>query len=222
MFVAHHPSLRAKAIEWRISENLTIDELAERLGLPRTTIYSWVNHIPIAREYRASPAQRKGNRNMQRAWARKREAAYEEGRSMFADLVREPTFRDFVCMYIGEGYKRNRNRVSIANSDPAVIALGARWIRRFASNRVDFMVQYHADQDLDEVRRFWGDLLDVAPEQIKLQRKSNSNGLAGRKWRCRHGVLSVGSNDTYFRARLQSWIDLIRTEWTVESPEVGA
>ena len=23
----------------------------------------------------------------------------------------KPAFRDFVCMYIGEGYKRNRNKV---------------------------------------------------------------------------------------------------------------
>ena len=35
-------------------------------------------------------------------------------------------------MYIGEGYKRSRNRVSIGNSDPAVVRLANSWIRRFA------------------------------------------------------------------------------------------
>ena len=40
MFVmAHAPYLRDKARELRISKKLTIDELAERLSLPRTTIY---------------------------------------------------------------------------------------------------------------------------------------------------------------------------------------
>jgi hypothetical protein len=30
-------------------------------------------------------------------------------------------------MYIGEGYKRNRNCVWLNNSDPAVVKLAARW-----------------------------------------------------------------------------------------------
>src|SRR4051794_9565631 len=105
MFVAHHPSLRAKAVELRQKENLTIDQLAERLALSRTTIYYWVRDLPIVRVYRSTPRQRKGNRAMQATFRRKREAAYEQGVAEFDDLSRMATFRDFVCMYIGEGYK---------------------------------------------------------------------------------------------------------------------
>jgi len=47
-------------------------------------------------------------------------------------------FRDFICMYIGEGYKRNRNRVSLGNSDPYVVRLAAHFIRRFSRNRVSY------------------------------------------------------------------------------------
>jgi hypothetical protein len=54
-------------------------------------------------------------------------------------------------------------------------------------------------------------------------RKSNSNQLAGRTWRSEHGVLTVTTHDTYFRARLQAWVDLLRRRW-LDSPlrHVGA
>lgn len=211
--MTHHLAIRERAITLRTEQQLTIDQVAELLGISRTTVYSWVRDIPIPRVRRTTAPRRLGNRAMQDAFRRKREAAYADGADQFAALCAEPGFRDFVCMYIGEGYKRNRNVVSLANSDPAVVLLAARWIRRFARNRVWYCVQHHADQDLVELRVFWSDLLGVAPGDIRLQRKSNSSGLAARRWRSRHGVLTVGSNDTLFRARLQAWIDLVERSW---------
>jgi hypothetical protein len=74
-------------------------------------------------------------------------------------------------------------------------------------------VQYHADQNLDEIRQFWATELQVEPGGIHLQRKSNSNALAARTWRSQYGVLTVAANDTYLRARLQAWMDCIRDDW---------
>jgi hypothetical protein len=128
-------------------------------------------------------------------------------------LSRDPTFRDFVCLYIGEGSKRNRNRVAVCNSDPSVIILCTRWIRRFARNPLDFRVQYHADQDLRELQQFWGRQVGVPPGRIGLQRKSNSGRLGGRNWRSEHGVLTVTAGDTMLRARLQAWMDCLREQW---------
>jgi hypothetical protein len=74
-------------------------------------------------------------------------------------------------MYIGEGYKRRRNTVSLANSDPRVIRLADHWIRRFSKNPVTYMFQYHADQDPDYLVKFWSFGLGVSPTLIKPQRK---------------------------------------------------
>ena len=128
-------------------------------------------------------------------------------------LDAEPGFRDFVCMYIGEGTKRDRNTVAIANSDPRVMDLAAFWIRRFAINPVEYWIQYHADQDPDYLIRFWSFRLGVDPDTFRVQRKSNSNQLTGRKWRSKFGVLSIRASDTHFRARLQGWIDRVKGGW---------
>jgi transcriptional regulator with XRE-family HTH domain len=215
--MAHPKYLRDKARQLRISKKLTIDELAERLALPRTTIYYWVRDLPteLSTESlaRQSAARRRASLAHQAKHRRLREEAYEEGLVMYPSLVATPTFRDFVCLYIAEGSKRSRHNVEICNSDAAVVRLGDRWIRHFTRNSMDYRIQYHADQDLEELRAFWGNELAIDPTSIQLKRKSNSNGLTGRQWRSRHGVMSVRTGDTYLRARLQAWMDCIRREW---------
>ena len=206
-----HPAyLREKARALRIERGLTIDEIAERLALSRTTIYYWVRDLPAV-ERRENPLP--GNAAMQRKYRELREAAYAKGVEEFDALAAESTFRDFVCMYVGEGYKKARHRVAVGNSDAAVIRLANYWIRRFASNPVSYRLQYHADQDLRELRVFWRRDVGDASADIELQRKSNSGQLGGRNWRSQHGVLTVCVNDTCFRARIQAWIDCVQAAW---------
>jgi hypothetical protein len=216
--MAYPPYLREKARDLRIKKKLSLVEIAERLALPKTTVFYWIRDLPDPEiKHRDSPARAraraKGSRRMVAKYKRLREDAYQRGWGEFPELSLEPTFRDFVCMYIGEGYKRNRNVVSLGNSDPRVVQLADRWIRRMSRNLVAYSVQYHADQSLDELCRFWGATLGVDPASIRLQRKSNSNELAARTWRSRYGVLTVSCGDTYLRARLQAWMDRTQDQW---------
>lgn len=119
--MAHPIYVREKARSLRVEKHLSIDEIAKRLALPKTTIYYWVRDLPLGRPQRANRGQRKGNRAMRVKYRLRREAAYEQGRAEFAELAVDPLFRDFVCLYIAEGYKRSRNAVSICNSDPRIV-----------------------------------------------------------------------------------------------------
>jgi AcrR family transcriptional regulator len=214
VFVTHPAYIREKARQLRVERDMTIDEIAERLAISRQTIFHWVKDLPLRHPPRRSTeAQERRNRTNSLRYKALRDAAYEQGFEEYDELIKEPTFRDFVSTYIGEGYKRSRNTVSVCNSDPQVMVLADYWMRRFASNPLDFSIQYHADQDPEDLRGFWGRYLRVEPESIRLQRKSNSNQLTGRNWRSRFGVLAIRTGDTYFRARLQAWMDRIFDEW---------
>jgi AcrR family transcriptional regulator len=218
--MAYPAYVREKARKLRVEKHLSIDEIAERLALPKTTIYYWVRDLPLGRPRRANPGQRKGNRGMRAKYRMRRAAAYAQGRLDFARFVRDPTFRDFLCLYMAEGYKRSRNAVSVCNSDPKIVLLTARWVRHFARNRVRYSVQSHADQDPRELQQFWAELLSVDPNEIRVHPKSNSGRLSGRTWRCRYGVLSVSAWDTSFRSRLQAWMDCLQEQW-VDSAASG-
>ena len=158
--MAHAAFLREKALTLRLEKQLTIDEIADRLALSRSTIYYWVRDMPIPGSGPGGgwpeAARRKGNRAMQANYRALREAAYDEGlRSYGVMAARQPDFRDFVCVYIAEGYKRDRNSVSVCNSDPAVMRLCHRWLLRLAANPLDYRVQHHADQSPSGLIRFW-------------------------------------------------------------------
>jgi hypothetical protein len=151
---------------------------------------------------------------MQANYRALREAAYEEGRRTYAVLaVREPDLRDFVCIYIAEGYKRDRNSVSVCNSDPAVMRMCHKWLLRLAANPLEYRVQHHADQRPADLAAFWAAELGINSARIHTHVKTNSSQLASRTWRCRHGVLTVRCGDTLLRARLEAWMDRMKASW---------
>jgi AcrR family transcriptional regulator len=156
-----------RARELRVDKHLSLDEIAERLALPKTTVYYWIRDLPLGRARRASEGQRRGNYSMQNKWRHKREAAYAQGVEEYDELMKQHTFRDFVALYIAEGYKRSRNSVSLCNSDPVIVSLAARWMRRLSGKTLRVRVQHHADQNVADVRAFWAETLEVDGAAVK-------------------------------------------------------
>jgi transcriptional regulator with XRE-family HTH domain len=215
--MAHAGYLKDRARSLRQERQMTIDEIADQLALSRTTIYSWVRDLPLARESNWSRGQRLGTLAMQAKYRSLREEAYAAGAAEYEHLSELPTFRDFVALYIAEGYKRNRNVLSFANSDSRMVALATGWLGRLNDKPSRFWLQYHADQDPERLRAYWAELLQIDGSDIGIQRKSNSGQLTGRRWRSRHGVLTIVVNDTLLRARMQAWIDSLREDWKLDS-----
>lgn len=122
----------------RIEKKLTVDELAHQLNLPRTTIFYWVGDISIPTTAHQTKAARRAGEVTRRKHQRLRQTAYEQGRLEFAALATDSTFRDFVCMYVGEGYKRSPNVVQICNSDVTVMRLSKHWLGRFSQKPLVF------------------------------------------------------------------------------------
>jgi AcrR family transcriptional regulator len=212
--MAHDAHLRAKAIELRTRHQMTLDDIVERLQISKTTVYYWIKDIPIPRTEKQTAAQRrKAAQNSQR-YAVKREQAYQQGLAELPELLKEPTFRDFVVLYMAEGTKRHRNEVSFVNSDAKLVRLAYYWIRSLTTNpHIDYRLQYHADHDVEELKQYWAEVLGISAGKIVPMRKSNSNQLSGRQFRSVHGLLTVRVGDTYFRARLQAWMDFIKNQW---------
>lgn len=62
--MAHDAHLREKAIYLRTKHNMTLDEIIEHLGLPRTTIYYWIKDIPIPKTQKQTERQILGTKAM--------------------------------------------------------------------------------------------------------------------------------------------------------------
>lgn len=216
--MAHSHYLREKARSLRVEQRLTVDQLAERLELPRSTIYYWVRDLPPLRAYgpggvSRAQARRRDAREVRGADRRRRAAAYEEGLHSYDDLILEPTFRDFVCVCVATGSERQRSGVVLANSDPAVIRLVTRWLRRLADESPTFSVRYRAGQSLKELRRFWSETVGAEMGVVRAQRPGGGGRPPARSLRARHGVLTVTVDDTLLRSRLDAWMHRMRGSW---------
>lgn len=211
--MAHPDYVREKAVQMRAERKLTIDEIAERLALPRTTIFYWVKNIPIETTPAQSAARQRASDANSEKHRKLRDAAYQRGLAEFADFDSDPTFRDFVTLFIAEGHKRSRHGIAIANSDPAVIRVSLWWFERLSNRKITFQVQHHADQQPKDLQQFWASELGIWPDEVVCFEKSNSGQLRSRTWRCVNGVMSVRTSDTYLRARMQAWTDRLREEW---------
>lgn len=212
--MAHrYDHLRDKAISLRTERQMTLEEIVERLKLPKTTVYYWIKDIPIPRTEKQTEAQRNGTLAMQAKFIAIREQAYQQGLVEAPELLKVPSFRDFVVLYMAEGYKRNRNSVAVGNSDPAIVKLTYSWISRLSNRKIGFELQSHIDHDDNELRCYWSELIGVDSNTIKVIRKSNSGQLSGRQFRSVHGVFTVRVGDTALRARLQAWMDFVKAQW---------
>lgn len=193
----------------RVEQRLTVDELAGRLSLPRSTIYYWVRDLPLrggARDATRGEAAHKfsGERG---------EAAYEEGLETFEELSAQPTFRDFVCIYLVQGDQRDRTCVALTNSDPAVMRLVSRWIGRLTDRAPFLSLQYGPDQSLKDLRRFWSETTGAEPRAIRVRRSAAREFEAQAVPYLPHGLLTVGVDDTLLRARLKGWMHRARETW---------
>ncbi len=211
----HADHIKERAVRFRIEENASIDEIATWLSVSRTTVYAWLRDHPIDRDARPVPteARRRAGEAVAARAREKREVAFAQGVAEWPRLSRDPSFRDFVVLYIAEGSKRNRNSVEMCNSDVAALRPARLWLPRLSVRPLRYSVQVHADQDTAELREHWAVQLGIAPDVIAFHPKTNSGRLAGRRWRSAHGVMAIRTGDTLFRARLEAWIQIVRAGW---------
>ena len=190
--------------------NKSLDEIAESLQLNKSTVYYWIKDIEAHITRRA--CTKASSEKTRETWAKKRQQSYDEGKMEYPTLSKYKLFRDFVILYICEGYKRNRNSVSITNSDPLIIKTAYDVMVTLTKKSPFFEVQIHLDNDVENVKNFWGRLLGIDPSIIKVYtRKSN---MTNRNGRLPYGIFSVKYSNTEFRSKIQSWIDCVKKEWS--------
>ena len=193
----------------RVEQQLTVDELAVRLSLPRSTIYYWVRDLPLRRDARSGGSPKTSHK----ASRARSEAAYGEGLETFEGLSAQPTFRDFICIYLVQGDRRDRTRVALTNSDPAVIRLVSCWIGRLTTKVPFVSLQYGRGQSLKDLRRFWSETTGAEPRAIRVRRFAAGESGEQPAPDSAHGLLTVGVEDRLLRARLQGWMHRARESW---------
>ena len=207
--------IRKKAILFR-QKGYSYGEIRDRLNISKSTLHYWLKNVSsiVKRKSKLqTSAQKKATSSMVKKYKIVRDQAYTESLKMANDVLKDQKMRDFAIIYLCEGFRRTRHTVSVANSNPQMIKFCHDIMINNSCNKMDYRIQYHVDQDIDNLRSFWADVLNVDINKIKVARKSNSGKMKGRNWRSRYGVFTVRTNDVVFRAKLQALMDHICNQW---------
>jgi transcriptional regulator with XRE-family HTH domain len=138
------------------AQNLTLQDIADQLGVSKSSVSLWVRDVPFTPSKRRYGAQRRPNRLHDRKLAEINELN-QAGIERIGTLSDEVFLAAGVALYAGEGGKTD-GEVRFANTDPAMMRFFCAWLRHFFEideARLRVRVYLHEGLDLDAAQLFW-------------------------------------------------------------------
>jgi hypothetical protein len=112
-----------------------------------------------------------------------------------SDNIDESFFVAGLMLYLGEGDKKNKNRVNLANTDPKIIRFFIRWVVYFFDidkKKIKIQLHLYENMIIDDEENFWKKKLGISGNQLyKSQiRKLKKNSFSYKSTNS-HGTCSL-------------------------------
>ncbi len=197
--------LRQKAIELRVKNRLSYSAIQKELNVPKSTLSYWLKEYSLD-EREIKELQRinwvKGEASRERfrnAMRRKHDQleleVYSQQRKKLISIKKESFFVAGLMLYLGEGDKKNKARVGLANADPDVIKFFIKWIRDFLKldkEKIRAELHLYENMDIENEKLFWEKITNLPKNQFyKTQIRKVKNGKFGYQEPYRHGTCSI-------------------------------
>jgi hypothetical protein len=163
---------RARARELR-AEGWTMPDIAVELGVSRSSVSLWTRDVPFdPAAARRSPRTDRRPRGSDHPLRRRKLERIERLRR--AAIERIGTLDDVALLHAGLGLyagdgSKTQDSVRFANSDPRMVALFCRWLRRFFvvdEQRLRVTLYLHAGLDLAAAEAHWAEVTGVPVAQF--------------------------------------------------------
>lgn len=197
---------RALARELRSQEGMSIRDITRRVGASKTTVSHWVKDIKLSEAQRAILDMR----NPALHWTASRALATEQKIEKFRNIrlgfqlkgrqrsrENDPLYIAGCMLYWAEGAK-NRNVVKFCNSDPAMIRLFLKFLRRcygVPNEKVSLRISCYTDKGktVEEIENFWLNLTGLTRDCLyKASVNYDSRGKSNNKRRkLTYGICTI-------------------------------
>jgi len=216
--------VHARARELR-SQGLDYEEIAEALGVAKSSVSLWVRDLPIPDRLSYAECRKRSAEGTRRYWEAERpvrEAQRENVCRAAAAEIGQLTARELVIAgaiaYWCEGTKnkpgRRIDRAVFINSDPALILFFLRFLDavRIPRTSLSYRVYIHESADVAAAQRYWLEVTGAAPSQFRTPTLKRHNPKTIRKnvGERYHGCLRIdvrNSADLY--RRIEGWAEAI-------------
>ncbi len=161
------------------AESWTLAEIASELGVAKSSVSIWVRDVEFVPKPRNRGADEHRPHPLRVRKEAEIEAARTEGSERFASLTEDEFFAAGVMLYVGEGSK-TPGTVSLANTDPDVIAFFMAWSRHFFDiNEAKWRASLYLHEGLNvgKANEFWSSVSGIPVSSFyKPYRASRPNG----------------------------------------------
>ena len=181
--------LQARARVLRL-EGSTLTEIAEVLGVAKSSVSLWVRDIPIEVRRRQQVARRPSSLHL--AKLAEIDECNELGRERLGSLSDQAFLVAGAALYAGEGTKTD-GEIVFANTDPAMVGLFCSWLRRFFTideGRLRVRVYLHEGLDIGAAEAFWAAVTGVPRAQFRKGYRAAANPTI-RTTKHEHGCVYV-------------------------------
>ncbi|WP_157042216.1 helix-turn-helix domain-containing protein [Nitriliruptor alkaliphilus] len=162
---------KARARELR-AQAWTMPEIAEHLGVSKSSVSLWTRDVPFDPTARRSARTDRRPRGSDHPLRRRKLERIEQLRCEAVDRI--GTLDDLALLHAGLGLyagdgSKTQSSVRFANSDPRMVALFCRWLRRFFEvdeDRLRVTLYLHAGLDLVAAEAHWAEVTGVPVSQF--------------------------------------------------------
>lgn len=150
------------------AQSMTLAEIAEKLGVSKSSVSIWVRDVPFTPSPRRWGPQRRPNR-LHEAKLRQIEELDASGRARIGTLSDDAFLAAGIALYAGEGSKTDGG-LRFANTDATMVRFYCAWLRRFFQpdeTRLRVRVYLHEGLDIDAAERHWSEVTGVPLEQFR-------------------------------------------------------
>ncbi len=153
--------------------------IAKRISISKSTLSRWLKDLPLSDQRilelrREAWGRGEASRELFRTTMRKKRALHEQKiyrqqRKRFKTISSQTLFVAGLMLYLGEGDKKDRSRISLANTDPWVIKFFVRWLTQFLGipvNRMKAELHLYESMNVSAERKFWLKQVGFRPSQL--------------------------------------------------------
>ena len=215
--MAYKKEIKELAREYR-KKGWSLGKITKKFNVAKSTAYLWIKDLPVPeidgvniqtkarRESVRNPERRK--KHVEKC-TQKRKKAYMKSYINAPKLLQNILLRDFIIIYLAEGYNRTKHSLSLVNTDPSVIRLGLYFLKKFSRNQIGFLLVCQIGKE-KEILKFWSKQLNIPTSKFK----TFSKELGKKRLRpLGHGICHIRTHDTYAKSRVDALIDYIKSQW---------
>jgi hypothetical protein len=219
---------REAARRLRAERGLAINRIAQLIGVSKSSVSLWVRDIELTQSQQAAlraanprfNQQRNGSARIRADASTRRRLAQAHGRTMAT--AGDPLHRSGCMLYWAEGSKQ-RNRVVFTNSDPEMVELFLRFLRRcygVEDDQVALTVNVHLGNGLTlhQIENWWLRRLHLPSSCVRLATVNQVSRASKRRGRTLpYGTVRLAVASTFIvqsiYGAIQAYGGFDRPEW---------